>query len=108
MIGRDGRVSECLSTRTAIWKFVQARYQITQAKSQKIGLLYRLVFSMLWYKSMVSGEVAVIDLYMVEWCLIDDRRSGVQNTALGAQLVQYKGWKKADALPYRKCFFHGC
>lgn len=24
------------------------------------------------------GEVAVIDLYMVIWCLIDDRRSGVQ------------------------------
>lgn len=52
--------------------------QITQAKSQNIGLLYRLVFSMLWYRSMVSGEVAVIDLYMVKWCLIDDRRSGVQ------------------------------
>ena len=40
-------------------------------------------------KSILSGEVAVIDLYMVKWCLIVDRRSGVQTTALGAQLVQY-------------------
>lgn len=47
-------------------------------RARGLGIYIVFLFSMLWYKPRVSGVVAVIDLYMVKWCLIDDRRNGVQ------------------------------
>jgi hypothetical protein len=48
MIGRDDRVSESLSTRDVIGRFVQARSETAQAREQKSESRSRLVSSMLW------------------------------------------------------------
>jgi hypothetical protein len=48
MIGRDGRVSESLSTRDVIGRFVQARSETAQAREQKDESMCRLVSSILW------------------------------------------------------------